>query len=167
MIVCPDTSPLLVLARIDRLDLLGPAARVVLTEAVLAEVQDKRDEVAARVEALATRCQERASPTVPSVIDPGRDLGPGERSVLAYVLGGGTDAIGILDDAAARSAARRLGLRVTGTLGLVLRAKVQGRLEDAAPVLRAAVDAGLYLTDEVLATALAEVGEAWPERRFE
>jgi hypothetical protein len=44
VIVCPNTSPLLVLARLDRLDLLGPATSVVLTQAVLAEVRDKQDQ---------------------------------------------------------------------------------------------------------------------------
>ena len=43
MIVCPNTSPLLVLARLDRLDLLGDPASIVLTRAVLDEIRDKQD----------------------------------------------------------------------------------------------------------------------------
>jgi hypothetical protein len=47
VIVCPNTSPLLVLARLDRLDLLGDPARIVLTRAVIDELREKQDDAAA------------------------------------------------------------------------------------------------------------------------
>ena len=53
MIVCPNTSPLIVLARLEFLDLLGDPADVRLTCAVHDEINDKQDEVAARVAELA------------------------------------------------------------------------------------------------------------------
>ena len=68
----------------------------------------------------------------------------------------------VLDDAAARAEARRLEVSFTGTLGLVLRAKAAGRVNQVAPLLRRAVDAGLYLDDSTLRRALTAVGEVWP-----
>jgi predicted nucleic acid-binding protein len=62
------------------------------------------------------------------------DLGAGEREVLA--LGTETpDSLVILDDALARRYARLLNLTLTGTLGVVLKAKETGLLPAVAPVL--------------------------------
>ncbi len=161
--VCPNPSPLLVLARLDRLDLLGDPSGIVLTRTVLDEVRDKIDPATERVNALA-RDAVMADPPFSERIDVSRSLGPGERSVLAWALSAGADALCVLDDAAARSEARRLRLAVTGTLGLVLRAKSEGRIAAAAPLLEQAVLAGLYLDDALLAEVLARVGETWPRR---
>jgi predicted nucleic acid-binding protein len=164
VIVCPNTSPLLVLARLDRLDLLGDPASIVLTQAVLDEIHDKQDAATARVDALARGIAPPVDPVPSDRVDLSRSLGPGERSVLTWAVSAGPEALSVLDDAAARTEARRLGVAVTGTLGLVLRAKLDGRLAAAAPLLEEAVAAGLYLDDAVLAAALAAVGEAWPRR---
>ena len=68
----------------------------------------------------------------------------------------------ILDDAVARRRAREIELPVVGTLGIVLRAKNIGALDSATAALRAIKEAGLYLDDELIAQALATVGEEWP-----
>jgi predicted nucleic acid-binding protein len=162
VIVCPNTSPLIVLARIDRLDLLGDLRQVSLTLAVLGEIHDKRDEVARRVDGLLAQGVTVVEPAESDRIDPGRALGPGERSVLSHALVSGTPVVCVLDDQAARAEARRLGLRFTGTLGLVLRAQVRGGIARAGPVLREAVGAGLYLDEGTLARALGQIGEPWP-----
>lgn len=162
MIVCPNTSPLIVLARLERLDLLGDPADIRVTRAVQDEIRDKQDEVADRVLKL-TDAMPPIVDRVPSdAIDPARSLGPAERSVLSYALATGADVLCVLDDAAARAEARRLGVSFTGTLGLVLRAKTAGGVRHAAPLLRRAVDAGLYLDDATLRRALGAVGEEWP-----
>jgi predicted nucleic acid-binding protein len=161
VIVCPNTSPLIVLARIEQLGLLGDPADVRLTRAVQDEIRDKQDEVAARVATLVA-----TTPIVddaPSArVDPMRGLGRGERSVLSYALAAGADVLCVLDDAAARAEARRLQVSFTGTLGLILKAKTAGRVSQAAPLLRRAVEAGLYLDDSTLRRALTAVGEVWP-----
>ena len=163
MILCPNTSPLLVLARLDRLDLLGDPGRIALTSAVLSEVRDKVDVATERVNALAARIDPPVDLPSSDRVDPSRNLGPGERSVLLWTLSHGPEGVCVLDDSAARAEARRLGLAVTGTLGLVLRAKLEGRLGLAAPVLHEAVAAGLYLDESTLRAALARVGESWEE----
>lgn len=68
----------------------------------------------------------------------------------------------LLDDAAARAEARRLGLSVAGTFGVILRAKVSGRIARADPVAQATLAAGLYLDEDVLRRALMQIGESWP-----
>jgi hypothetical protein len=152
---------LLVLARLDRLDLLGDPPSVVLTRAVLDEVHDKQDIASARIDDFARTLPPPVDPPPSAIVDLARSLGRGETSVLTWVLSSGAEALCVLDDAAARAEARRLGLKTTGTLGLVLRAKIDGRVTAAAPLLEQAVAAGLYLDDAVLAAVLAGVGETW------
>ena len=53
------------------------------------------------------------------------DLGPGEREVLALALES-PEAVCVIDDALARRVASALGLRFTGTLGILLDAKRAG-----------------------------------------
>jgi predicted nucleic acid-binding protein len=61
-------------------------------------------------------------------------LGVGEREVLALALEI-EDPLVILDDSLARRFAQRLSLPLTGTLGLLLKAKQRGRIESVKPYL--------------------------------
>ena len=61
-------------------------------------------------------------------------LGDGEKEVLALGLKT-QDALLLLDDRDARRYARTLELEITGTLGLLLRAKERGILDAVGPVL--------------------------------
>ena len=61
-------------------------------------------------------------------------LGDGEKEVLALGLET-QDALLLLDDRDARRYARTLELEITGTLGLLLRAKERGILDAVQPVL--------------------------------
>ena len=162
MIVCPNTSPLTVLARLEQLNLFGDPGDVRLTRAVQDEIRDKQDEVAARVAKLTAAMPPIVDHAPSDRVDPLRVLGRGERSVLSYALATGAGVLCVLDDAAARAEARRLEVSFTGTLGLVLRPKAAGRVSQAAPLLRRAVEAGLYLDDSTLRRALGAVGEVWP-----
>ncbi len=62
------------------------------------------------------------------------DLGPGEREVIALGLRS-PDSLLLLDDGVARRCAKHLNLRVTGTLGVLLKAKNIGCLPSVRPVL--------------------------------
>ena len=88
-------------------------------------------------------------------------LGSGETAVLSQVKQDG--GIAVVDDGAARMAAKVMGIDITGTLGLVLRAHRVGRIQSAATVIRALRDAGLRLEDALIREALARTsGESWP-----
>jgi predicted nucleic acid-binding protein len=62
------------------------------------------------------------------------DLGRGEAAVLALALES-PDAVVILDDGLGRRSAELLGIRLTGTLGLLLDARKKGLIVSIAPVL--------------------------------
>lgn len=70
------------------------------------------------------------------------DLGAGESQVIVNALLHGADRV-VIDDLEARRCARSMGLNVIGTLGIVGRAKVMGRIEQATPVIERLQESGL------------------------
>jgi len=99
-------------------------------------------------------------------VDPGRipakvaafRLSNGESAVLAHALANPGNGV-IIDDQAARSAAAALGIPHQGTLGVVVFAKAQGFIPAARPVVEQLRQHGMYLSDQVMNQALAQVGE--------
>jgi predicted nucleic acid-binding protein len=87
------------------------------------------------------------------------DLGAGEREVLA--LGTETpDSVVILDDALARQYARILNLTLTGTLGVLLKAKEAGLLPAVTPVLDRLEHLRFRVDPETRQAVLRLAGEA-------
>lgn len=130
-----NTSPLQYLYQCELLDLL-PAlyGQVVVPEAVAAEIRE------GRVLGVSLPAMEEMpwtsikAPKDPALLPLVADLGQGEREVLAL----GKESPGslvILDDGLARRYAGHLGLRLIGTLGILIRAKRQGLIAAVAPVL--------------------------------
>ncbi len=85
-------------------------------------------------------------------------LGSGERAVIALGLTK-TDPLLIIDDSEARRHANMYGLRVTGTLGVLLKAKQSGRIVAVRPLLDALEHVGFFLDPATRAHVLALAGE--------
>jgi len=86
------------------------------------------------------------------------DLGAGEKEVLALGLQV-QDAVVILDERLARSYAEALKLTFTGTLGVLLRAKVEGRIPRITPVLDQLARLKFRLSAKTRAAILKLAGE--------
>jgi len=83
------------------------------------------------------------------------DPGESEAIVLAYEKGLRI----ILDDRKAREVAQRLGVPVTGTVGLLVKAKQEGVIATVSPLLDA-LDANHFrISDALRAEALTLAGE--------
>lgn len=91
---------------------------------------------------------------VPNVID----LGRGEAEVIALGLEK-PDSLLILDDQLGRKIAKFYELRYTGTLGVLIKAKQAGYLEAISPVITSLKNKGMWLTEEIVMTALKLAGE--------
>lgn len=141
------------LARIGRLDLLG--TDLALVDRVIGECTVKSDEAARAIRQLA---EQRGVVTVLRAADFPARLGPGESTVLSLAQER-QDVVCVLDDRAARTAARALGIRVTGTLGLLMKSKTDGTIEALGPWLEQALLCGLYLDKATVSRALRAVGE--------
>lgn len=85
-------------------------------------------------------------------------LGPGEQAALALALLSPGSLV-LLDDAAGRTAARRLGVSVTGTLGVLLLGKQRGLVAAIEPAVAGLARRGFRLTSAVRARVLELAGE--------
>ena len=82
----------------------------------------------------------------------------GEAETIAFALENEVDLI-VLDDKDARKVARGFGVRVTGTLGLLLLAKRRGFISQIAPYVKELRRNGFRISDEVVKRILREAGE--------
>ena len=158
MIVVSDSSPLILLAKIGRLELLREVyGGVLIPEAVHRETT-RSDRPGAR-EILDADWIERAQVKDRSrVATLRRDLHEGEAEAIALAVERYADVI-LLDEEAAREKAREAGLFVTGSLGVAIEAKKQGHVASARPVLEALRNSGLWVSDAVFDRALRLAGE--------
>ncbi len=65
----------------------------------------------------------------------------------------------LIDETAGRKVARRLGLRVTGVIGVLLEAKRRGEVRSVAEHLRRLREAGFFLSTDLEARTLHDAGE--------
>ena len=82
----------------------------------------------------------------------------GEASAIALALEG-EDNILILDDWKARKWAERLGLSVTGTLGVIIKARNTGLIASIKPYLYKIRDTNFRISEELEQIALKEANE--------
>ncbi len=85
-------------------------------------------------------------------------LDQGEAEVLALAEERAARLV-IIDELKGRRYAQRLGLPLTGTLGLLLLAKERGLIAGLAPLLVELQEAGLYLSSTLIDKALRLAGE--------
>lgn len=156
-----NSSPLIVLAAIGRLQLLPRLYdRVVVPPAVWHEIVVAGSGRAGAAELPHLPWLRRDS--VSSDVEFPRSLAsldPGEAEAIRLVLTYPRSVPILLDDLSARRAAERLGLSVSGTVGVLLLAKHTGLIAEVGPPLQEARAAGLYLSDAAVERSLSLAGE--------
>jgi predicted nucleic acid-binding protein len=85
-------------------------------------------------------------------------LDKGESEVIALALDIGSDLV-LLDDYEAREKARLLGLKVTGTIGILLKAKKKGLIRDLKDEIKNLQLTGFWLKKDFIKNILKIVGE--------
>jgi hypothetical protein len=85
-------------------------------------------------------------------------LDEGESETIALSLEIGADLV-LLDDYDAREKARLFGLKITGTIGVLLKAKKENGIKLLKQELRRLRETGFWIGDELEAKLLKEVGE--------
>lgn len=135
-----DTSILIALEKIKLLDVLCKIyTKVILPEAVINEFGTPSIDcyLVEKIE----------SPLVKLLIND-LNLGKGESEVIA--LASKTNIKTIIDDLKARNVAETLGLNVTGTIGILLKAEKLGLIESAYHKAKELKNTGFYVSDELL-----------------
>ena len=86
-------------------------------------------------------------------------LDPGEAAVIQLALDEGVQVV-CIDEPMGRRRARLSGLSVTGSIGVLLRARKEGHLPSVRAALERMQAHGIWLSNTVITFALRESGEA-------
>ena len=166
-VVVADSSPLVYLARLGRLELLRLLySEVLIPDAVWREVAvEGRDFTEGRALLAAVSAGwiriESCAPAAAAEEPLLQRLDDGEREAITLAIR--LRALLIIDEAAGRAAATKLGVKLTGTLGVLVQATRRGlvpRLETELD--RLMVETNFRCADELITDALKAVGEQKP-----
>lgn len=158
--VVVNTTPLIALSHVGQLSLLKKLyGEISIPEAVYGEVSVKTESVCKkavdssldwiRVEKIKNQMAKDMYKT---------QLHDGEVEVMILSKEIMADVV-IIDDANAKKYAKYLKLPVTGTLGVLIRAKQEGYIDKLEPVLRQMVEKGIYLSQELIEFCLKQAEE--------
>ena len=148
-IIISDTSCLIILTNIGELELLHQVyGQIITTPEIAAEYGETLPdwvEIAGVADSYRQRLLEL-------------QIDKGESSAIALALET-PDSTVILDDYRARRVAKQLGLTCTGTIGVIIRAKLKGIIPSIKPLLARIKQTNFRLSAEVELQALQQAGE--------
>ncbi len=153
-----NNTPLVALWVLNRLDLLQSLYDVVsiptaVRDEFLAVSRERRQQFLARSSWI------QVTPLhTPEYALTFSDLDAGEAEVLALAVEQAARLV-IIDERKGRRYAKRLGLPVTGTLGVLLAAKARGMIVSVAPLIDILLENGLYLHSDLIERTLQAAGE--------
>lgn len=157
-IIC-DTSPIQYLHQIGQLTLLPRlAGNVIVPPHVVQELETGRDLGVNLPDIHTLNWIMVHTPLSAAALPIVKDLGPGETQVLALALEL-PEPVVILDNNLARQMAHSLGIRLTGTLGVLLDAKRAGMLSAIRPLLDRLQTLGFRLDQNTRRAVLKMAGE--------
>ncbi|MDR3012865.1 MAG: DUF3368 domain-containing protein [Chitinispirillales bacterium] len=147
-IVIADTSCLIALASAEVLDILPRLySRIVITESIRDEYMG---ELPSWIEVSAV-----SDPKYQRVLERILDKGEASAIALAVSLKNVEDVLLILDDLKARKEAKGLGFKVTGTLGILFRARQDGLIPALKPYTDKLQSTGFRISTIVIGELLA------------
>ena len=158
--VVVNTTPLIALSHVGQFSILKELyGEIIIPEAVYREVSVKSDSICKRmvdssldwirVEKIQNQMAKAMYKT---------QLHEGEVEVMILSKEIGADVV-IIDDANAKKHAKYLGLPVTGTLGVLIKAKQTGHIEALKPILHQMIEHGIYISNSLVELCLKQVGE--------
>lgn len=152
-----NTGPLIALSTCDQLELLPRLhLRLIAPQAVLAELE--RGRASARIAVprpVWLEVESLSSPPSPLLL---AHLDEGEAAVINLALERKLQRV-IIDERRGRLVARAMGLAVTGSAGILLRAKKTGILPAVKPCLETMQKRGIWLSERLVEFVLRESGE--------
>ena len=92
------------------------------------------------------------------MVELAEDLDPGESEAIALAVEMRADFL-LIDENLGRATALRLGLSITGLLGVLLVAKQQKLIPEVAPQIEALLAGVFWLSSDVIARILRQAGE--------
>lgn len=155
-----NSTPLITLCNIGRVGLLRDLYGTIhIPRAVFDEVTSKEDSACRLLRSAPDWiCVDDApEPDDARLMRARLHVGEVEVIMLARTIG---SEVAILDDNAAKKTAQYLGLTITGTIGVLLRAKDEGLIIRVAPEIEKIRRNGFWVSDSVVSMALRYAGES-------
>lgn len=158
--VIVNSTPLIALCHVDALDVLKKLyGEITIPNAVYEEISVKTNSVCKKqvdasldwihIENIKNEMAKNMYKT---------QLHDGEVEVMILAQEIDADVV-VIDDMNAKKHAKYLKLPVTGTLGVLIKAKKMGYIEQLKPLLSGMVQNNIYLSDTLISRCLREVGE--------
>jgi predicted nucleic acid-binding protein len=142
MAVIVDTSCLIILSKIGKIDYLKRLFReILIPQSVLNEFGETiPDFIEVYQEPIDINILQRSQVS----------LDEGETEVIALAIEKNAEGV-VIDEKKGRKVAKRMGLKVIGTLGLLALANTKGIVEDIEQVIKEVKDQGFFISDKHLA----------------
>lgn len=151
-----NTGPIIALERMGCLDIIGGLPfRFICPQEVRKELDVGEASGYPRVDPVWVKVMQLSTAPAPFGVV-GLDLG--ETAVIQLAIEQGVSTVAI-DEWKGRRMALALGLDVTGSLGLVAKAKKLGLIPKAKPLVKRAAEQGIHYHPELIAAVLRELGE--------
>ena len=158
--VIVNTTPLIALCHVGQMDLLKKMYdEISIPEAVYKELADKKESICKKqvdasldwihVEKIENQMAKSMFKT---------QLHDGEVEVMILAKEKSADIV-IIDDANAKKHAKYLKLPVTGTLGVLIKAKRQGYINELKPIIQEMIDKNIYISEKLMKLCLEQVNE--------
>jgi predicted nucleic acid-binding protein len=124
-VIISDTSCLILLDKIGEFNLLNKLFdQIVVTPEIAKEYNKKLPEW--------VKIDEPSNKTYQKILEASLDIG--EASAIAFAIEQ-IDCLLIIDDYKGRKFAEQLGIKITGTLGIIIEAKLRGQIKSVKPIL--------------------------------
>lgn len=163
MLVISNTSPVMNLAIVGQLELLQKRFdEVIIPEAVVEELKldtdySGTDKIRDAISAGWIRVEKVKNTQLTQALK--RELDNGEAEAIALALQLKVTEI-LMDEREGRSAAKTMGLKPIGVLGILLQAKKDGVIVSVKEILeKLKSEAGFYITEQSKQEILSQIGE--------
>ncbi|NES19759.1 MAG: DUF3368 domain-containing protein [Symploca sp. SIO3E6] len=162
MIVVSNTSPIFYLSTIGQLDLLRKLYnKILIPTAVFNEITNVGNTDASATIVPTLSWIQTQSATDQALVHKLRsELDPGEAEAIALAIEYSADRL-IIDERLGRVVAIRLGLEVTGVLGILIAAKQNNLIQEVKPLLNNLTEqVGFWVDEQLYTVVLQAVGES-------
>lgn len=147
--IISDTSCFIILSKIEELELLYKLYGQIITTLDIAEEFGETLPSWVTIEKVSDKYRQR-------ILE--MQIDKGESSAIALALEVPNCTL-ILDDFKARKIAQNLGLSFTGTIGIIIKAKLNGTIPSIKPYLEKIKETNFRISAEIELQALKEAGE--------
>jgi len=155
MILIADSSALVALSIVDKLDVLEELfGEVYVPRAVYVEVSQENK---AESYKLKSYCQDRVL-DIESSANFNITLGKGESEAIVLYTEQNADFL-LCDDKKAKKFAQSFGLKVIGSLGILLKAKEAELISEISPLIEILRESRIFIDDKTYALVLGMAGE--------